>query len=163
MPSLPILTKGRTEQLYNFFFRYIYIPLGGSANQFLSIPLAFTFVALWHDLSFTLLQWSWLVIIFIMPEIIATLALPKERFGSYIWYRHVCAMGGVINILMMMTANLVGFVVGYDGIKYLWQQILASDTGIHFMMTVCGVLFVGVQVMFEYREEENRRGINRKY
>lgn len=103
------------------------------------------------------------MIIFILPEIVAQISLPKERFGPYIWYRHICAMGGVINILMMMTANLVGFVVGYDGIKYLWQQILASNTGIHFMMTVCGVLFVGVQVMFEYREEEIRRGINRKF
>lgn len=91
--------------------------------------LVFTFVALWHDLSLKLLTWGWLVSLFIAPEYLAQTYVSKDRYGSKWWYRHVCALGGVVNILMMMTANLVGFVIGTDGIKYLWREILSSWKG----------------------------------
>ena len=35
----------------------------------------------------------------------------------------------MLNILMMMTANLVGFVIGTDGIKYMIDQIMGSWQG----------------------------------
>ena len=60
-------------------FRYIYIPLGGSKNIVLSTLLVFTFVALWHDLSFKLLAWGWLISLFILPEIIARNILPASK------------------------------------------------------------------------------------
>ena len=60
-------------------------------------------------------------------------------------------MGGVFNILMMMTANLVGFVIGTDGMKYMIEQITGSWEGIRFLLFACACLFVGVQIMFEYR------------
>lgn len=142
--------------------RYIYVPLGGSNNQIIATLLVFTFVALWHDLSLKLLTWGWLVTLFILPEIIATALLPAKRYGETPWYRHVCAVGGVLNVLLMMTANLVGFAIGTDGIKYLWEQLLGSWDGVRFMVAACAALFCGVQVMFEYREEELRHGIVRK-
>ena len=114
--------------------------------------LVFSFVALWHDLSFKLLAWGWLVSLFVMPEIAARFFLPpskvrpaspawyaytsargltryRKQYGDKPWYRHVCAAGGVLNILMMMTANLVGFVIGTDGIKYMVTQIAESWDG----------------------------------
>jgi hypothetical protein len=93
-----------------------------------------------------------------------------SQFGKMPWYRHVCAIGGVLNILMMMTANLVGFVIGVHGIKHLIQQLteswdgllshrmikplidLASILGIRFTIAACACIFVAVQVMFEYRQ-----------
>lgn len=45
------------------------------------------------------------------------------------WYRHVCAVGAVFNIMTMMSANLVGFVVGTDGISYMLQQVLGTFDG----------------------------------
>ena len=51
------------------------------------------------------------------------------QFGERWWYRHTCAVGGVFNILMMMGANLVGFVVGPDGTKYLGYQLVSSWSG----------------------------------
>ena len=39
----------------------------------------FTFVALWHDLSFKLLTWGWLVVIFIIPELLAAYLLPATK------------------------------------------------------------------------------------
>lgn len=41
--------------------------------------LIFTFVALWHDLSFRLLAWGWLVSLFILPELLATVLLPQSK------------------------------------------------------------------------------------
>lgn len=41
----------------------------------------------------------------------------------------MCAIGGVFNILLMMGANLVGFVVGMDGAQYLAYQLVSSWNG----------------------------------
>lgn len=41
--------------------------------------LVFTFVALWHDLSFKLLAWGWLVSLFVLPEIIARATIPFDK------------------------------------------------------------------------------------
>ncbi|KAH9933568.1 MBOAT-domain-containing protein [Epithele typhae] len=148
---------------YNLWItRYIYIPLGGTKNRIVTTVLVFTFVALWHDLSFRLLAWGWLVSLFIVPEVAARYLVPAKKYGGEPWFRHVGAMGAVLNILMMMAANLVGFVIGTEGIKYMLEQITGDWDGIRFMAIACACLFVGVQVMFEYREEEARQGISRK-
>ena len=57
--------------------RYIYIPLGGSRGlslprRIFNILIVFTFVALWHDQSFQLLSWGWLLALFFIPELIGT-------------------------------------------------------------------------------------------
>ncbi|KAF8556486.1 MBOAT-domain-containing protein [Imleria badia] len=148
---------------YNLWIvRYIYIPLGGTKNVAITAALIFTFVALWHDLSFRLLAWGWLVSLFILPELLAATLLPQSKYGKHGWYRHVCACGGVINVLTMIAANLVGFVIGTDGILYMANQITGSFQGFRFLIGACACLFVGVQLMFEYREEEMRRGIFRR-
>lgn len=66
--------------------RYIYIPLGGTRNVLASSVLIFTFVALWHDLSFKLLAWGWLVSLFLVPELIARTVLPRSKVINF---RHV--------------------------------------------------------------------------
>lgn len=148
---------------YNLWVvRYIYIPLGGSRNLLPATLLVFTFVALWHDLSFRLLAWAWLVTLFIAPEVLATYLLPSHTYGHHPWYRHMCALGGACNVLMMMTANLVGFVVGLDGVQYFWLQLVQSFGGMLFLLVGVAILFVGVQLMFEYRAEELRRNIHRR-
>ena len=82
---------------------------------------------------------------------------------------------------MMMSANLVGFAVGLDGLKGLVQGIvgsysgiisfivlrsrspkLTSDPGLVFLGVACTALFTGAQLMFELREEEIRHGIHMK-
>ena len=58
--------------------RYLYIPLGGTHRLVATSVLIFTFVALWHDLSPRLLAWGWLVVLFILPEVMARKALPPS-------------------------------------------------------------------------------------
>jgi D-alanyl-lipoteichoic acid acyltransferase DltB (MBOAT superfamily) len=65
---------------YNLWIiRYIYIPLGGSRNVVLNTVLVFSFVALWHDLTFRLLMWGWLVSLFVIPELVASYVLPASK------------------------------------------------------------------------------------
>ncbi|KAG6810550.1 hypothetical protein H0H92_012628 [Tricholoma furcatifolium] len=115
---------------YNLWIiRYIYIPLGGSKRVLLNTLLVFTFVALWHDLTFRLLAWGWLVSLFVVPEVLAAHLLPQSKFNSEPWYRHVCAVGGILNVLMMMGANLVGFVVGTNGVEFFVGQLFGTSKG----------------------------------
>jgi len=150
----------RSYNIWNI--RYLYVPIGGSDRPILSTLAVFTFVALWHDLSFNLLAWGWLISLFIIPELAARRFLPASKFGEMPWYRHVCAVGSVFNLLMMMSANLIGFVIGVDGMKHLAKDLFLTLKGLQFMTFACVCLFITIQVMFEYREEEMRRGICRK-
>ncbi|PLN81776.1 putative glycerol:H+ symporter [Aspergillus taichungensis] len=165
-----------------WIIRYIYIPLGGgrrpsgggdsakppsplasTARQIFNFLVVFTFVALWHDINLRLLMWGWLITLFILPEAIATLLFPARRWRSRpTAYRVLCGVGAVGNILMMMIANLVGFALGIDGLKGLLAGMLGSYSGLAYLAAACGALFVGVQVMFEIREEELRAGVNMK-
>lgn len=148
---------------YNLWtVRYIYVPLGGAKRVFLSTVLVFTFVALWHDLSWQLLAWGWLVAGFVVPELVGRALVPASKYGQEWWYRHVAAFGGALNVLLMMTANLVGFVLGLDGVKYLISTLLGTGSGILTLLFIIACLFIAVQVMFEYREEEARKGIDRR-
>lgn len=61
------------------YYSYIYIPLGGTKNVAFTMLLVFTFVALWHDLSFRLLAWGWLVSLFIIPELLARYILHPSK------------------------------------------------------------------------------------
>ena len=79
---------------YNLWVvRYIYIPLGGTRNLVFSSVLVFTFVALWHDLSFKLLAWGWLVSLFILPEVAARYFLPASKVCRIASYCFACADG----------------------------------------------------------------------
>ncbi|KAG0254143.1 glycerol transporter [Mortierella polycephala] len=142
-----------------WIIRYIYIPLGGSRYAIYNIWLVFTFVAVWHDINLRLLAWGWLISLFILPEIIAGRIFPKQKWGSWPYYRHLCALGAVGNILLMMIANLVGFCIGLEGVKLMLSDMFSSTQGWLTMLGCCGALFVAAQIQFEVRESEKRRGI----
>ncbi|ANZ73919.1 BA75_01479T0 [Komagataella pastoris] len=138
--------------------KYIYVPLGGSRYRILTSLAVFSFVAIWHDIELKLLMWGWIVVLFLLPEI--TLTNMFKPYSERWWFRHVCAVGAIINIWMMMFANLYGFVLGGDGMKLLITEIFTSSDGLKFLVSSCVCLFVAAQVMFELREAEKRRGID---
>jgi len=158
---------------YNrFLLRYIYIPMGGAnfrtvrgaLKSVATYLMVFTFVALWHDIKMRLLIWGWLVVLFFLPEIAARNLFPKRKWeNNPTAYRMLCCVGAVFNILMMISANLVGFAVGADGLRSILLGIFRDYAGLIFLVSACGALFVGVQVMFEIREEEKRKGVNLKF
>ncbi|KAI0410079.1 MBOAT, membrane-bound O-acyltransferase family-domain-containing protein [Xylaria palmicola] len=159
------------RSFYRWSLRYIYIPLGGAsfatardaARSVLTYVLVFTFVALWHDIQLRLLIWGWLVVFFMLPEMAAGSLFPRRRWEARpTAYRMLCCLGAVVNVLMMMTANLVGFAFGVDGLRAILAGIFGHFSGYVFLTIACFLLFVGIQVMFEIRESEIRRGINLK-
>ncbi|KAK3394331.1 MBOAT, membrane-bound O-acyltransferase family-domain-containing protein [Podospora didyma] len=156
---------------YRWLLRYIYIPLGGtnfrswrdSARSVITYLVVFTFVAMWHDIQLNLLIWGWLIVFFFLPEIAASYIFPRHKWESRpTTYRMMCCAGGVANVLMMVSANLVGFAVGWDGLQSILKGILYDYSGLLFLVTACASLFVGIQVMFEVRESELRKGISLK-
>ncbi|KAF7301983.1 hypothetical protein MIND_00764400 [Mycena indigotica] len=148
---------------YNLWLlRYIYIPMGGARNVVINMILVFTFVALWHDLTFKLLAWGWLASLFVLPEVVARYLLPEGKYGAESWYRHACAVGAVFNILMLMAANLVGFVIGLDGMKFFLERLFGTTEGWGFLAITAVCLFSAAHLMFEYREDEKRHGIIRR-
>jgi D-alanyl-lipoteichoic acid acyltransferase DltB (MBOAT superfamily) len=160
--------RGWHRSFNRWVVRYVYVPLGGSGqtglkNVIRSIGtylLVFMFVAVWHDINLRLLMWGWLVVIFLIPEIAATLSFPARKWRDRPEaYRMLCGVGAIGNILMMMVANLVGYAIGIDGLKGLVHGIIGSTAGVALFAAACGCLFIGVQIMFEVREEEKRAGI----
>ena len=66
----------------------------------------------------------------------------------------MCALAAALNILVLMTANMVGFVVGIDGVTPLLAKVFADPL---FMIGVMGTLFSASQIMFMLRQREERR------
>jgi D-alanyl-lipoteichoic acid acyltransferase DltB (MBOAT superfamily) len=178
--------RGWHRSYNRWIVRYIYVPLGGGGGgrrptgskpspspsqsrlmakvlQIRNFLLVFTFVALWHDINLRLLMWSWLITLFVLPEVVGGMLFPASRWRSRpTAYRVLSGIGSVGNVLMMMIANLVGFALGLDGLQNLLNSLTGSYSGVAYMISCCVVLFVGVQVMFEIREDELRAGINLK-
>jgi D-alanyl-lipoteichoic acid acyltransferase DltB (MBOAT superfamily) len=127
---------------YNkWLIRYIYVPLGGvdfrtwqkGVRSVVNYLLIFTFVALWHDIRLRLLIWGWLVVFFMLPEVLGRMAFPARKWESRpTAYRMISSVGAVGNVLMMMAANLVGFAVGLDGLESILRGIFQDFSGEYF-------------------------------
>lgn len=141
---------------YNkWLIRYLYIPFGGSRRRILNSFLTFTFVAMWHDIELKLLAWGWLIVLFILPELVALqyFCTPAMRklFGD--WHLQICAFGGLLSIWMMMAANLVGFAVGLDGMMEMLARLLKLNDFLE-MISVSVVLFCFVHIQFYVRARD---------
>jgi D-alanyl-lipoteichoic acid acyltransferase DltB (MBOAT superfamily) len=126
--------RGWHRSFNRWIVRYLYIPLGGSTGSkvraAINFVAVFMFVALWHDIQLRLLMWGWLVSLFVLPEVVAMLLFPRRNFkGRETLYRWLCGIGAVGNVLMMMVSSLVGFAIGFDGLKGLVTGIVGSYSG----------------------------------
>lgn len=139
-PSAIQFWRGWHRSFNRFLIRYIYIPLGGASSRTwlsslrtaINYATIFTFVALWHDISLNLLIWGWLIVLFMLPEIVAGVLFPRRRWENNLTaYRMLCGVGTLGNLILMMAANLVGFAVGIDGLKCIIAGIFKDYSG-HF-------------------------------
>lgn len=65
-----------------------------------------------------------------LPEVVAEWLFPSKRWkDDRVAYRVICGIGAVGNILIMMSANLVGFALGLNGLRDLVAGIVGSMTG----------------------------------
>ncbi|KAL4935673.1 hypothetical protein BDV06DRAFT_228606 [Aspergillus oleicola] len=129
----------------------------------MNILAVVTFIGLWHDIDLRLLAWAWLTTLSILPEVIAIIIFPKRKWKDWSeTFRILCGIGAVGNILMMMMASLVGFVMSVDDVKEMVKGIYAGWSNAGFVTAAVLCLFVSAQIMFEHREGEKRQGINLK-
>lgn len=140
---------------YNqWLVRYMYIPLGGAGWRLLNVWPIFTFVAVWHDLEWRLMSWAWLMALLVAPEMLvkwigAQAWCVKDKSGRV--YRYLQAAAAACNIILLMAANMVGFIFGLDGIKPFLGQILGQPS---FLPVVLLALFCGAQLMFALRDHD---------
>ncbi|KAF7559305.1 hypothetical protein G7046_g4848 [Stylonectria norvegica] len=167
-PSTVNFWRGWHRSYNRWMVRYIYIPLGGASfrnwrttvRSIVTYLLCFTFVALWHDIQLRLLIWGWLVVLFMVPEWTGVYFFPAKAWENRpTQFRMMCAAGGVLNCLMMVSANVVGFALGMDGLISMLHSIVRDWSGIIFIVTASVCIFTAVQVMFEIRESEKRKGV----
>lgn len=152
------------RSFYLWIVKYLYVPMGGRKFAMWSIWPIFTFVAIWHDLQLKLLAWGWLICVFAAPELIARRwfkPVLEKRLTPRL-YRQVAAFAAALSIQMMMYANLVGFVIGIDGL----HAFLAAYTSVRAMPFLIAMMLTSIacaHVQLELRREEERRGIKVAY
>ena len=137
-PSTVAFWRGWHRSYNRWLVRYLYVPLGGASTKswkstlrtVANYALVFTFVALWHDISLNLLIWGWLIVFFMLPEIVAKMLFPRKRWENNLTaYRIISGIATVGNLVMMVSANIVGFAVGFDGLKSILRGIFRDFSG----------------------------------
>ena len=68
-------------------------------------------------------------------------------------FRECCALAGALNIFTLMTANLVGFVVGVSGTRTVLLRVLSDP---FLLAATIFSLYIGVKYMFEIKETQER-------
>ena len=151
---------------YNIWLiRYMYIPLGGKKKKILNTFIIFSFVALWHDLRLNLLLWAWGIYICLIPEIIIKSIFAKEDkqyLNDKMWFRYLRAWICSIVIMLMITANLVGFGIGntelVDALLSIWKETTFTR---FIQMSIFYAPFTFC--MFFIRDLEKKHGIKNNF
>lgn len=81
------------------------------------------------------------------------------RYADTHLYRHTAAVAATVNILGLMCVNLVGFVVGLEGLPPLLHEVLGQPMT---AVPVLFALFCGAQCMFALRSLEQSRAVAAK-
>ncbi|KAL3515833.1 hypothetical protein ACH5RR_022735 [Cinchona calisaya] len=148
--SLETFWKNWHASYNKWLVRYMYIPLGGAQRKLLNVWVVFTFVAIWHDLEWKLLSWSWLTCIFFIPEILIKSAANTFKvqgaLGEFL-FRELNAVAGAVTITCLMVANLVGFVIGPSGINWLISGFLRKE-GLPIVGGMFIIFYIGTKLMF---------------
>ena len=117
----------------------------------LNVWVIFTFVALWHDLELKMLGWAWIMALAMTPEIaIRSIsrtwwAKDQQTLRPWLWEK-VCALFATINILVLMAGNLVGFVLGLDGLLPFIKSLISEPL---FVAGTLLTLVCAVHIMFK--------------
>ncbi|KAJ1501163.1 glycerol transporter [Coelomomyces lativittatus] len=109
-----------------------------------AIGSVFVFIALWHDLEWKLMVWALLVCLFLIPEYWVKKkwggqghrgnGSPKLHLSPWVQLK---ALGGALNIFLMITANLVGFVLGLEYLQDIVPQLTGSVLFGSFVVYYC--------------------------
>lgn len=99
-----------------WLIRYLYVPLGGKQNILISVPVVVTFVAFWHDHSINIVVWAFIIVLFMLPELIIKDFFSKQypHLFQTTWFKYLSAAVSALYIYIICLANLIGFGYGYE-------------------------------------------------
>jgi len=151
--------------LNKWIVRYLYVPLGGSKTQAITIWIIFSFIGLWHDLLSRWLAWAWCNCVFFSLEIAIMKVFSSTRF-SWLWnkwyWRHIIGLAGVFNIYLLMLSNLA-ILHGFKDTPIFLKRAFFGEGGFLTFVGASIWLFSGVQIMLEVREGEKRNHQIKKF
>lgn len=168
MERCVINTYGLTEfwrnwhaSMNRWVTRYVYIPLGGNRKggirKLVSVMIVFTFIAVWHDIKLQLLSWGWLITLIYIPEIFFKIL--TSRWRSRWWYDWLSAMGTGFILVVLMFANVIGFVFGLEGLNEFYIS-LKKEGFFPIIITIITTPFA-VMIQYEIRKYEQYFNLRR--
>ena len=124
--------KGWHASYNKWLVRYVYVPLGGAKYRLLNAWAVFFFVAAWHDkMNRRLLGWSVIFAAFLAPELlvgaIGRKAFPTAESRDSVVFRCLRSFAGAVNVHVLIAGNMVGYVVGLDGLDELARVLQPRD------------------------------------
>ncbi|OPL10233.1 MAG: hypothetical protein AVO34_11670 [Firmicutes bacterium ML8_F2] len=152
--------KGWHSSFNRWLVRYMYVPLGGVRFRILSIWPIFLFVAVWHDLEWRLISWAWIICAAFLPEIMVKNIASSSKFDKMRHtrvYTAVAALLAAVNCAGLMAANMIGFVVGVDGMSDLFAQLLKSP---RYLLGVLVSFYCAMHLNFWWRNRERAQRKN---
>lgn len=153
--------KGWHASYNRWLVRYIYVPLGGARYRLLNVWAVFGFVGAWHDkVAWHLIHWAWIFALFLAPEIAVRAVgakyyqTPEAR--SKLTYKLARAACGGAMIHVLIAGNMVGYVVGADGLSQL-GRLYADDVGsaLRFFAMTMAMMSAAAHLGFEQRARED--------
>lgn len=126
--------------------------------------IIFTFVAIWHDLEWRLLSWAWVTCVLWGPELLVKSLMRTPQMASFKKtnaYRECHALAGSLNITGLMLANLVGFVVGPDGMKLLASRMLSREN-VPLLLAIVFSFYIGTKLMLAIHDHAEKSQESKK-
>ena len=113
------------------------------------MAVVFMFVFLWHgDFELSLLFWSLLMIIGMIPEMWCKHTVSKKKWIAN--NRYILAAGAAVNIIVLIIANNIGFGAGWHHMAGVLHRYFIEDP-IHGIPTfMCCYLSVMAVVIVMY-------------
>jgi len=156
--------KGWHASYNKWLVRYVYVPLGGSEYKLMNSWVVIGFVGAWHDkISARLVGWSVIFAAFLAPEIFVGFLGKKifpvgSKSRSSFSFRSIRSLLGAVNVHVLIAGNMVGYVVGLDGLDelvkaYFGQGVWRAGAFFAWSLLVCAA---AAHVGFEQRAGEAR-------
>jgi len=155
--------KGWHASYNKWLVRYVYVPLGGAKYRLLNVWAVFFFVAAWHDkMNRRLFGWSVIFAAFLAPELlvgaIGRKAFPTVESRDSVVFRCLRSFAGAVNVHVLIAGNMVGYVVGLDGLDELARAYFSRGTrdALEFLAWSLLTGAAAAHVGFEQRAGEMR-------
>lgn len=137
--------------------RYIYVPLGGNRTAWWNVWLVFGFAAIFHEFTCSMLAWGALIPLLMLPELAARRLAEKTAFSrrSPLFFALAVRLGGAFNVILMWTANAVGYALDLETVRSLLKSLrMREECSLLKVSVFIGALIAVIHAMMAWRTYE---------